>query len=313
MKSSTSERTKPLLLIFGPTAVGKTDLIAHLMSDKAEMISADSMQVYRYLDIGTAKPSSHEQEKIRHHLINILNPDEQFHAGQFVEAADRCVEEIRLRGNLPVISGGTGYYFRNFLFGLPEVPPTDSAVADMLRLRIEGGERDAMFRELQSADPVSADKIHINDSYRLVRALEVYKSSGRPLSSYEVSQEVRAGLTPVIIGLNRNRQELYDRINQRVDLMFKRGLATEVSTLIRMGYDAESPGMKGIGYREFFEASEAGHEWDLDWIAERVKRNSRHYAKKQLTYFKLIPEVNWFNPGDPATIREFILSRGIDL
>lgn len=309
MKSSISEKNKSVVLLFGPTGVGKTDLLLNIFSNKAEIISADSMQVYQWMDIGTAKPSQQERAVFDHHLIDIITPDQKFHAGEFVLKTDVLIESILNRGNLPILSGGTGYYFRNFLFGLPGVPPSDEVISKRLNAELKAGAREVLYKRLQDVDPVYASKIHINDSYRLVRSLEVYESSGRPLSSFTVSNELRKGISPIIIGLQRDREQLYNRINLRVDKMFSMGLADEIKMLIEKGYDRFSPGMKGIGYREFFEAEDAGYAGDLGWIAQRIKLNSRHYAKKQITYFKLIPNVHWVDADDFQAVEALVSNR----
>jgi len=293
MKLNIHGKNSPVILLFGPTAVGKSDLLLSYFNKNFEIISADSMQVYRYMDIGTAKPSKVELEKIPHHLIDICNPDEQFHAGQFIRMADQLIKEILDRGNIPVLSGGTGYYFKNFLYGLPEVPPTNNEVAKELNRRLQNGEREALFAELKEVDLESANRIHINDSYRLVRALEVYKSSLRPLSSYNLPRDVRSTINPLIIGLSREREELYSRINRRVDIMLEQGLVAEIDRLIAKGYGVDSAGMSAIGYRELFEAKAQGRGDELEYIASRIKLNSRHYAKRQITFFKTIPNINW--------------------
>jgi tRNA dimethylallyltransferase len=306
MKLSIYGKSKPVILLFGPTAVGKTAILFKLFKQSYEIISADSMQVYRKMDIGTAKPSVHELEQIPHHLIDIINPDEKFHAALFVSEADRLIDEILSRGHIPVISGGTAYYFRNFLFGLPEVPASNPEISKELQQRLDQGGREALFEQLQKVDPVSAKRIHINDSYRLVRALEVFLNSNRPLSDYEISTQLRTKYKPLVIGLRRDRSELVDRVNLRVDLMFDQGLEKEFNQLCESGYDSDSPGMKGIGYREFFQAQQKGHDGDKLWIANMIKKNSRVYAKKQMTFFNLIPDVRWFHPDEDEKIQLLI-------
>jgi tRNA dimethylallyltransferase len=320
----------PVLILFGPTASGKTDILNRLFSGdtcKAEIISADSMQVYRGMDIGTAKPSHTEQARIPHHLIDIRNPDEQFHSGDFVRLADRCCAEIAGRGALPVISGGTGFYLKNFILGLPAAPPSDAGIRAALQNELQNRGTAALMEELAGCDPVSANRIHINDEYRILRALEVFRVSGRPLSSYAVSgggmecggvfREGRYRF--LIIGLERERAELYRRINLRCAEMFHLGLPTEVQRLRDQGYGPEDPGLKAIGYKEFFVedgaagSAAAGHPEvlsprnyrlaeDLTAVETLVAQNSRHYAKRQITFFASLPEVKWVvmdrNNGD---------------
>ncbi len=279
--------------------MGKTDLIYSVFRDNFEIINADSMQVYRGMDIGSAKPESEVLSSVPHHLIGILDPDVQFNAGKFVSMADSLVKEITDRGKIPVLSGGTAFYFRNFLTGLPGVPVSDSTVRSGLERELEVKGIDFLYRQLEEIDPLRAEKISRRDTLRIIRALEVYRISGKPPSSYEVPSKIRSHLNPLILGLDRPRDELYRRIDMRVDIMFSRGLADEVKALIEKGYGKNDPGMKGIGYREFFLQADTG-ELTVSDVAGLIKRNSRHYAKRQLTFFRKIPGVRWFSPDDSA-------------
>jgi tRNA dimethylallyltransferase len=317
-------------VLFGPTASGKTDILLRLFAGvncpiSAEVISADSMQVYRGMDIGTAKPGPAEREKLPHHLIDIRNPDEQFNAGDFVRLADEACADIWQRGKLPVVSGGTGFYLKNFIQGLGEAPPSDPEIRAALKVDLQTMGASALMEELAAADPVSAARIHINDRYRLLRALEVCRLTGQPLSSYTASIPRFRGLYRfLIIGLERKREELYRRINQRCEAMFREGLPGEVEALREAGYGAEDPGLNAIGYKEFFiedfledpkESYESNPEFpvessakkfristDLKGVEVLVAQNSRHYAKRQITFFKLIPGVTWIDvaASDPV-------------
>jgi tRNA dimethylallyltransferase len=320
----------PVLVLFGPTASGKTDILFSLFSPgaggeallPAEVVSADSMQVYRGMDIGTAKPSAGERARLPHHLIDIRNPDEQFNAGDFVRLADEACLDIAGRGRLPVISGGTGFYLKNFILGLPEAPPPDPEIR--ARLKRELGEKGAaaLMEELAAGDPASAARIHPNDGYRLVRALEVLRLTGRPLSSCRVSGAgvgERTGARPpyrfLVIGLSRPREELYHRIDLRCEAMFRAGLAAEVRRLYGAGYTPRDPGLRAIGYREFFVEDVArGYILadDTKDLEDLIARNSRRYAKRQITYFNSIPGIRWVDAArDPAeqirrAVREFL-------
>ena len=304
----------PVLVLFGPTASGKTGILLQLFNSQsklqAEVISADSMQVYRGMDIGTAKPSADERAKLPHHLIDIRDPCEQFNAGDFVRLADDACAEIASRGKLPVVSGGTGFYLKNFILGLSEAPPSDKLIREQLRRELSEKGAASLMEELASCDSVSANRIHINDEYRLLRALEVYRSCGKPLSSFEVNADKnRPNFNFLIIGLSRPREELYRRINLRCADMFKQGLAAEVNSLFKSGYTPEAPGLRAIGYREFFvEAAQDGDfsadkqgKWrlseDIKGVQALVAQNSRRYAKRQITFFSGIPNVNWVEPG----------------
>jgi tRNA dimethylallyltransferase len=314
------------LILFGPTASGKTALIEELFCREkicpAEIISADSMQVYRGMDIGTAKPPPEERAKIRHHLIDIRSPGEQFNAGEFVRLASLAMEEAAGRGSLPVISGGAGFYLKNLVLGLPGSPPSDAAVRAQIKeeLRLKGAA--VLMEELAAGDPESAGRIHVNDEYRLTRALEVVRLSGRPLSSFAVNGAARDAARNsagrfLILGLRRPREELYRRIDRRCEAMFRAGLPEEVRGLFRAGYTPDDPGLRAIGYREFFiqdppgqTAGRRGYRLSEDsaGVEALVARNSRRYAKRQITFFASIPDVKWIDcgPAAAAEIRQLI-------
>jgi len=291
----------PVLVLFGPTASGKTQILLDTFSsNEAEVVCADSMQVYRGMDIGTAKPSLEERNKLAHHLIDIRDPDEQFNAGDFVRLADEACSRLASRGKLPVVSGGTGFYLKNFIMGLSEAPPSDARIRAQLKQELRDKGAAALRDELSVCDPVSAGRIHINDEYRLLRALEVSRL-GRPLSSYNVHcEKTRDAYKFIIIGLSRPRDELYSRINLRCEAMFKQGLEREVRTLYEAGYTPDDPGMRAIGYREFFIEGENG--WNISndsaGVQSLIAMNSRRYAKRQITFFSSIPNVKWVDAND---------------
>ncbi|MDR1429352.1 MAG: tRNA (adenosine(37)-N6)-dimethylallyltransferase MiaA, partial [Spirochaetaceae bacterium] len=229
----------PVFILFGPTASGKTALVEELFTGKnalpAELVSADSMQVYRGMDTGTAKPSRELRAKLPHHLIDIRNPDEQFNSGEFVHLADAACLDIARRGKLPVVSGGTAFYLKNFVLGLPDAPPSDSAIRKALKDEWETLGPGPLMEELATVDRESASRIHANDQYRILRALEVYRLTGRPLSSYSSVSGLRGSIFPrketpplryrfLLVGLRREREELYRRINERCAAMFRDGL-----------------------------------------------------------------------------------------
>lgn len=274
------------------------------------------MQVYRGMDIGTAKPSPEERRRIPHHLIDIRDPGEQFNAGEFVRLADECCARIAARHALPVVSGGTGFYLKNFILGLSEAPPSDRGIRAALRGELQSRGPQALMEELSRVDPSSAARIHLNDEYRLLRALEVFRLSGRPLSSFKPGpggagegEPGRGGAYRfLIVGLRRGRQELYRRIDERCARMFRAGLAGEVRGLVEQGYGPGDPGLRAIGYREFFiqngdEGAAASPRpfrfaTDLAAVEALAARNSRRYAKRQITYFASIPQVRWIDLGD---------------
>ena len=309
--------TNTVLVLFGPTGSGKTSILFELFnSTQAEVVSADSMQVYRGMDIGTAKPSAQEQARLPHHLIDIRDPSQQFNAGDFVRLADEACLQITSRGKLPVVSGGTGFYLKNFIMGLSEAPPSNKEIREQLRIELNEKGAQSLMEGLAEGDPVSARRIHINDEYRLLRALEVLRSCGKPLSSFEVSStQTRRCFNFVIIGISRPREELYRRINLRCAQMFEQGLASEVRSLYEAGYTPDDPGLRAIGYREFFVEDESdSKKWrlsqDIEGVQALVAQNCRRYAKRQITFFAGIPGVKWIEPGKDeavAQIREHLM------
>ncbi|MDR2417931.1 MAG: tRNA (adenosine(37)-N6)-dimethylallyltransferase MiaA [Treponema sp.] len=295
----------PVFLLFGPTASGKTEVLETLFTgvgvlSLAEVVSADSMQVYQGMDIGTAKPSQELRERLPHHLIDVRTPDESFNVGDFVHLAGELCADIAARGKLPVLSGGAGFYLKNFVQGLPDAPPSDALIRRELREELSLRGAPALAEELASCDPISAARIHINDKYRLLRALEVFRLTGKPLSSFAMSgQGALSRYRFLLIGLERPREELYRRINERCTAMFKAGLVNEVQGLFEAGYTPKDPGLRAIGYHEFFEEDATGNftlKTNLDEVEALVARDSRHYAKRQITYFASLAN----NDGQPV-------------
>ncbi len=301
----------PLLALYAPTACGKTALCAELFgksslffAEKAEIISADSMAVYRALDIGTAKPSAKERENLPYHLIDICEINEQFGAGEFVQKADIAAKEIAERKKVPVIAGGTGFYIKNFLLGLPPTPPSDPEVRQRIKNRLSKIGAEQLHAELAAVDSESAAKIHPNDAFRICRALEVWEISGKPRSAFALSGKIREQYEPCTIILTRNRAELYERIDKRVDEMFLDGLAQEAAALLSAGHTETDPGMQAIGYREFAKRWR-GKIWEaneLDEIRAEIKKNSRRYAKKQFTCMTTLPNASVFDAEDKKEI-----------
>ncbi|MBQ0039616.1 MAG: tRNA (adenosine(37)-N6)-dimethylallyltransferase MiaA [Treponema sp.] len=282
----------PVIVIFAPTACGKTALTIDLFGkgslfdfkEKAEIISCDSQAVYKYLDIGTAKPDVNERQQVPYHLIDFVDPDVQFGLGDFMERADDLCHEIWSRKKIPVLCGGTGFYVRNFILGSPTTPESDPKIRSQVKEKLVLVGKEAMHAELKIVDPVSAQKINVNDEYRICRALEVFYTGGRPLSSYTLPDSPRNEYDFLTIVLERPKDELYERIDLRVEKMFEAGLENEVNNLVSMGYTKDSPAMKAIGYSEFFEGISS-----VSQIKEKIKNDSHHYAKKQYTFVRGIP------------------------
>jgi tRNA dimethylallyltransferase len=266
------------------------------------VISADSMQVYRGMDIGTAKPSRTDRERLPHHLLDIVEPSRQFSAGEFVRRADELIAQIRARGKVPVVSGGTGFYLRSFLYGMPEAPRSDPAI----RRRLQDLEREHgapwLHELLASRDPRAARLIPSGDRHRTLRALEVLEATGRSLYSFAWPSSPRKDHAFLVIGLDRPREDLYRRIEARVDAMFQAGLVDEVKVLLGDGFGPRDPGMRGIGYREFL-SMRKGCMLFRD-VRDMVKADSRRYAKRQITFLQAIPEARWFDARDPGPARQ---------
>lgn len=305
LNTNTSNSPIPVICLFGPTAVGKTDLLEEFFLQTGEIVSADSMQVYRKMDIGTAKPDPSTLKRLPHHLIDILDYKTQFNAGDFVSLAESAVKDIASRGLIPVISGGTAFYFRNLLFGLPPIPKVPGNIRDTLNKRREDEGLPALRAELLEVDPVTARRLEAGDSSRIIRALEVFKGTGKTLSSFAVPHKPREEFRCLMLGLKRERTELYKRINRRVDIMFTEGLVDEVLSLVREGASFDDPGMKGIGYSEFALLLRDGCLTFED-VKDRIKQDSRRYAKRQMTFFKSLPGVEWYHPEEKEKIREGI-------
>ena len=281
----------PVIVIFAPTASGKTALTKELFCKSgshfilnAEIVSADSQAVYKGMDIGTAKPDADLCKELPHHLINLVEPDVQFTVADFVTAADKACREIYERGKVPVVCGGTGFYIRCFLFGLPVTPESNPQIREQIKNRIEKEGNEALYAELQVVDPQSAAVISPNDAYRICRALEVFYTTGKTRSSYVVSKLLREMYDFKFIVLEPPRKLLYERIGARVEWMFENGLEAEVRELLQKGYTKENPGMKAIGYSEWFDEAS-----DINEIKATIIHHSCKYAKKQFTYIRDIP------------------------
>lgn len=301
--------SRNVVFLFGPTAVGKTQLLCDCFSGVGEVVNADSVQVYRGLDIGSAKADAAVQAAIPHHLIDILDPWEGYNVADFIRLADAACEDIWSRGLIPVVSGGTAFYFKHFLYGLSQAPKSDPVVRDEIASYISEVGLVEAHRYLSSVDPVSGARINPNDGYRISRALEVYKASGRPLSSFELPHEPRNGMNVVSIGLCRDKDELRTRIKSRVGIMFDQGLVDEIRRLLGMGACPSWQSMQGIGYKEFLDRVWRGDSAssikaldglapaDIEAIAGEIEMNSIHYAKRQMTFFKSFADVSWVDPG----------------
>ena len=298
-----SEKEK-LAVLIGPTAVGKTKLSILLAKRfNAEIISGDSMQIYKSMDIGTAKIKEEEMEGIPHHLIDIKNPEDPFSAAEFQELVRSKITEITSRGKLPMIVGGTGLYIQSVIYDYQfSDAPSDEEFRKTLEERAEREGNDALFKELLAIDPESAEKIHPNNIRRVVRALEIYHCTGKTMSQYQENQDPALLYDTALIGLTMDRDTLYERINLRVEIMMKEGLLEEVRALYDQGLkDCQS--IQAIGYKELYEYFNG--RVSLEDAVGNLKQNSRRYAKRQLTWFRNKMNVEWFDMSDTADPHEF--------
>jgi tRNA dimethylallyltransferase len=295
--------TPTVLVICGPTASGKSDLALRLAEKLgAEIINADSMQVYRGMDIGTAKPSAEERTRIPHHLIDIADPDQPFSAADFAGAADAVITDITARGKRVIVAGGTGLYIRALLNGLVDSP--GCAVEFRQELHEEAGKsgKPALLERLRQVDPELAARMHPNNLLRIIRALEVHHLTGIPLSQQQQDHSFsERRYTYLQVGLQIDRTTLYQRIDERVDRMLSDGLLDEVRGLLTEGYSREAKAMRSIGYKEA--GAFLSGEYTLEEARRLMQRNTRHYAKRQLTWFKADRDILWLEyPAEFDTI-----------
>jgi tRNA dimethylallyltransferase len=302
---------RPLIVIVGPTAVGKTHLAVQLAQDLAgEIVSADSRQIYRGMDIGTAKPSAQELARVPHHLIDLIDPDTDFHVAEFQTAAYAAIDAIHKRGNVPFLVGGTGLYVQAVVEGwqIPPVPP-DEDFRERLYALAEAEGSDALHRRLTRVDPDAASRIHPNNVRRVIRALEVFAATGRPISDWQ--GKVPPPYRVLQIGLTVDRGRLYDRVDRRVDAMVEAGLVDEVRALLDMGYTFDLPAMSSLGYGEF-EYHFAG-EASLEDVIERIKNETHRFVRHQYNWFSEDdPGIHWFDaaadpyPAIRALVADFL-------
>jgi tRNA dimethylallyltransferase len=286
--------SRPLVVLVGPTAVGKSEIGLRLARAlETDLLTADSRQVYRGMDIATDKPAVAQRQGVPHRLIDLVDPDESFNAGQYRHLALQEIERLYGERRLPVIVGGTGLYVRTLLHGLCDAPRADPAFRASLLQKAQGQGRYFLHAELSQVDPELAARLHPHDEVKIVRALEVFHLSGRRLS--EVQQQHRFAEQPfsvLMIGLNRERAQLYRRIDERVEAMFARGVVEETAELLAKGYGRETGAMKGLGYQQVagFLAGDYGRAEAL----RLLKRDTRHFAKRQLTWFRKEPGLQWW-------------------
>ena len=297
-----------IICVVGPTASGKTALAVELAKvTNGEVVSCDSMQIYRRLSIGTAKPTTEEMQGIPHHMIDICEPDEDFSVGRYVEMATPIVEDILRRGKTAVIAGGTGLYVDNLIKGGEFAPTPATGCRERLEERLKNEGLDALMAELREIDPVALDKSQ-NNPRRIIRALEVWQETGETITAHnERTAAIPPRFDPLWIGIDYvNRQELYDRIDLRVQLMVKDGLLEEIREVLGSGIPEKCTAMQAIGYKEFIDAM-AGRA-TMDEAIAQVQQSSRRYAKRQLTWFRRNEKVQWLR-REPGQSPEEIFSQ----
>ena len=295
----TPDLQKPaVLVICGPTGIGKTAAaVAAAEAFGGEIISADSMQVYRFMDIGTAKPTTEERARAPHHLIDVVDPDEDFDAARFSQTAREIAVAIDRRGAVPIVAGGTGLYIKAMLYGLFRAEPPDPLTRQQLRQEAAEDGSESLHRRLAGIDAKAADRIHPHDTFRIIRALETATTTGEPITNHHRRHGFRESPFRVLkIGLDMDRQALYDRIDRRVDTMINAGLLDEVKGLLTRGFGGDLKSMHSLGYRHMVDFTAGRLTWKE--AVRTLKRDTRRFAKRQLTWFRADKEIVWSAPDD---------------
>ncbi len=305
MMRAATEKPK-IIVICGPTGVGKTAVGVELAGHfNGQIIGADSMQVYRHMDIGTAKPTAEEQARVAHHMIDIIGPDEPFDAARYAELAGTKIFELDRQEVTPFVVGGTGLYIKALLHGLFEAEVFDADVRRRLKQEADAQGIESLHERLRRLDPESAERLHPNDRYRILRALEVVETTGKPISRYHrehgFSEQPFEALK---IALSMDRKALYARINQRVDAMIAAGFLEEVKSLLAQGYSGNLKSMQSIGYRHMLDFIQGRSSREA--CVRTLKRDHRRYAKRQLTWFKADPQIIWKEPGQVEEIKMLV-------
>ncbi len=297
---------KKIVAIAGPTASGKTALALKIAERfDGEVVSCDSMQIYRHMDVGTAKPSIEEMERVPHHMIDIVEPSENYSVADFVEKARECIDDIIDRGKLPVLAGGTGLYMdsiiENIEFG--DFGSDQEFRREMERLAAQQG-NEAVHKLLEEKDPEAAEKIHPNNVRRVIRALEVCRLTGKTFTQVNMESRRQKMYDALIFAIDTEREVLYERINARVDRMLEEGLFEEVQGLKSMGIRKEHTAMQAIGYKELMEVLDG--ECGFDEAVEKIKQESRRYAKRQLTWFKRNKDIHWVSVASDEDVKKVL-------
>jgi tRNA dimethylallyltransferase len=289
-----------IVIVLGPTAVGKSEVALHLAKSlNGEIVNADSQQVYRLMDIGTGKPSKADRERIRHHLVDIVAPNEEFNAALFRRLATESIRQIHARGRNVIVCGGTGLYLKALTHGLFEGPGQDPEVRQALEQEITANGVASLYQRLERIDPTVGSSIHPNDRQRIVRALEVYRLTGRPLSEWQKEHGFQENPFEIFkIGLLRERAELYNFINLRCERMIEEGLLEEIRGLVERGFDLDLKPLRSVGYRQMGQVLRGTQS--MNDAIEEMKQETRHLAKRQLTWFRRDDEIRWFHPEEQS-------------
>lgn len=301
--SETQVRCKPVVVIVGPTAVGKSRVAVEVAKAfETEVLTADSRQVYRGMDVGTDKPVLEERQGVAHRLIDLVNPDESFNAGLYRRQALDEIERLYRDHRLPLVVGGTGLYVRTLLQGLCEAPPADPLLRAALRQEAKAQGLDRLYARLVAVDSAAAARLHPRDESKVIRALEVFQLSGRRMSEFQQEHGfAERPFSAFIIGLNRDRDALYRRIEERIDWQLAHGLIEETKQLLAHGYQRDSSAMKGLGYRQV--AAHLAGEYDAAEMVRRFKRDTRHFSKRQMTWFRKEPGIQWLTIEESESAR----------
>ncbi len=295
--------SRPVVVIVGPTAVGKSRVAVEVAKAfETEVLTADSRQVYRGMDVGTDKPALEERKAVPHRLIDLVNPDEPFNAGLYRRQAIDEIERLYRDRRLPLVVGGTGLYVRTLLKGLCDAPPADPIVRAALRQEAKDQGHDRLYARLVEVDPVTAARLHPRDESKVIRALEVQQLSGRRMSEFQQEHGfAERPFSTLIIGLNRDRDALYRRIEERIDWQLAHGLIEETQRLLIQGHQRTSAAMNGLGYRQV--AEHLAGEYDVAEMVRRFKRDTRHFSKRQMTWFRKEPGIQWLTIEESDSVQ----------
>ena len=302
-----------LIVLAGPTAVGKTEFaieIAKILD--GEIVNCDSMQIYKHMDIGSAKPTKYERSEVPHHLVDFINPTEEFSAAKYQKYARECIIDISQRGKVPILSGGTGLYIDSVIYDMdfsnkPEGGIFNKRREELYRIAEEEG-NEALHAKLAELSSQRAGEIHPNNIKKVIRAIEILESGEKPGDFGGLKNKKYKEFDAKLFCLNRDREELYDRINRRVDILMQQGLESEIRDLLDMGISAHDISMKGIGYKEMLSYMDG--EYDLDTAVALIKRNSRRFAKRQLTWFRKYDDMTWINLSHKSIEEAIEIVRG---